>query len=63
MSKKVVPLPEQRLRSVSEERLVERPLQHRQLRLTRLRYRKRAGLLVWLIAFCIVAALFLSGGS
>ncbi len=62
MSKKVVALPAQRLRSVSEERLVERPLQHRQLNLTRLRFRRRPGLVIWLAALCVVAALFLLGG-
>lgn len=62
MSEKVIALPTSRLRSVSEERLVEPPLQHRQHRLTRLRFRRRPGLVIWLAALCVVAALFLLGG-
>lgn len=63
MAKKVVPLPDRRLRSVSEERLIDRPLRHRRLGLTRLRFRRRAGLLIWVAACFVVVALFLAGGQ
>lgn len=61
MAKEIVPLPDRRLRCVSQERLIDRPLRHQRLGLTPLRCRRRAGLLIWLAACFVVVALYLAG--
>lgn len=55
--RKVVDMPTPRLRSVTEERLIDRPLSIRRSTL-RGPWRKKPGLKMWLVALAVVVAMF-----